>query len=222
MQALGHGLYTYGEAARLTHLSSRRVRDWFSAPDTGSFRHGRVLQQDYTELNLISFLDLIEVAVAGHMRELGISLASIRKARASLSRYLETSHPFSHRDIYTDGETVFVHLEKESGKDRELIEVIRQQHAIPEVLMPYLKRVDYDAANCLARQWNIADGVVIDPTRSFGKPIVTSCAIPTSVLAAAYASNQQDAEAVAEWYSVTADSVRAAVEFEDGYFGAPA
>lgn len=222
MQALGHGLYTYGEAARLTNLSARRVRTWFSAPETGSFRHGRVLQRDYGTESLISFLDLIEVAVAGHMRQLGISLVSIRKARSSLASYLQTHHPFSHRQLYTDGEKVFVRLEKDAEKHPELIEVISHQHAIPEVLMPYLERVDYDAVSLLARQWNIANGVVIDPARSFGKPIVADCAIPTSVLAAAYAANQQDAEVVAEWYSVTPDNVRAAVEFERSYFRASA
>lgn len=221
-EALGKGLYSYPEAARLTGISARRVRDWFEAPVAGTFRHGRVLQGDYQTAGLISFLDLIEVTVAGHMRELGISLPSVRKARASLEIYLHTHHPFSHRDLYTDGRKVFVHLAKAAQKDPELIEVVSQQHAIPEVLMPYLKRVDYDTVSNLARQWNIAQGVVIDPARSFGKPIVSNCAIPTSVLAAAYRANARNAEAVAEWYSVTAEDVQAAIQFEHAYFGAAA
>ena len=222
MDSLGKGLYTYPEAARLTNLSARRVHDWFEAPDTGSFRHGRVLHRDYTTEGLISFLDLIEVTVAGHMREMGISLPSIRKAKLNLERYLNTQHPFSHRDIYTDGEVVFVHLQKAAQNDRELIDFVHQQHVIPEILMPYLKRVDYDSATYLARTWNISDGVVIDPARSYGKPIVCNCAIPTAVLAAAFKANGRNTETVAEWYSVTAEDVQKAVQFEHTYFGTAA
>jgi uncharacterized protein (DUF433 family) len=122
----------------------------------------------------------------------------------------------------TDGRKLFVYLERESQNRSELIEIVGQQHAIPEVLMPYLKRVDYDNVSRLARQWNIGEEVVIDPTRAMGKPIVRASAMPTAVLAAAYRANGQDTERVADWYGVTAADVEAAVRFEDQYFEAVA
>jgi uncharacterized protein (DUF433 family) len=216
---LGHGIYTFSEAGRLTGLSRRRVRSWFEDRNLSGKPHGRghVFQSDYGSHGVISFLDLIEVLVAGHMRELGISLIAVRKAYAALRRYLNTQHPFSHQDLLTDGRKLFIYLEQESQNRAELLEIVSQQHAIPQVLMPYLQRVDYDRVSRLARQWNIADDIVVDPARSMGKPIVRASAMPTAVLAAAYCANGQDAERVADWYGVAPVDVEAAVRFEEHY-----
>jgi len=225
VDTIGHGIYTFGEAGHLTGLSSRRVRSWFEdrAVAGGSSRtRRRVFRSDYGPGRLISFLDLIEVLVAGHMRELGISLIAVRKAHAALSQYLATQHPFSHQGLLTDGRKLFVHLERESATREELIEVVSQQHAIPEVLLPYLKRVDYDAASRLARQWNISEDVIVDPSRAMGKPIVQSSAMPTAILSAAFHANGKDVERVADWYGVAPGEVQAAVAFELQYFGAAA
>lgn len=220
VEALGHGIYTYSEAGKLTGLSSKRVRSWFQDRKVAGKPRGggRVFQSDYGSEGVISFLDLIEVLVAGHMRELGISLIALRKAYAALRRYLNTQHPFSHQDLLTDGRKLFIYLEQESQNRAELIEIVSQQHAIPQVLMPYLQRVDYDNASGLARQWNLSDEIVIDPTRAMGKPIVRASAMPTAVLAAAYRANGQDAERVADWYGVAPADVEAAVRFEGQYF----
>lgn len=224
VEALGHGVYTFLEAARLTGLSSQRVRSWFEDRDAAGKRRGRghVFQSDYGSEGIISFLDLIEVLVAGHMREMGISLIAVRRAYAALRGYLDTQHPFSHQELLTDGRKLFVHLHRESESRVELIEIVSQQHAIPQVLLPYLKRVDYDSVSRLARQWNISNGIVVDPTRALGKPIVRTSAMPTAILAAAYRANGSDAERVADWYGVAPADVEAAVRFEGQFFGAAA
>lgn len=213
--ALGLGIYTFSEAGRLTGLGSQRVRSWFEdRTSAGKLRgRGRVFQSHFGS-DVISFLDLIEVLVAGHMREMGISLGAVRKAYAALGAYLHTQHPFSHQDLLTDGRKLFVYLEKESQSRAELIEIAGQQHAIPQVLLPYLQRLDYDRVSRLARQWNIEDGIVIDPARALGKPIVRASAMPTAVLAAAWRANGEDADRVADWYGVSPADVEAAVRFE--------
>ena len=224
VEPLGHGLYTFSEAGRLTGLSSQRVRSWFEDRKGGGQPRGRghVFQSDYGSEGVISFLDLIEVLVAGHMREMGISLIAVRKAYAALGRYVDTQHPFSHQDLLTDGQKLFIHLQRESESRTELIEIVSRQHAIPQILLPYLRRVDYDSVSRLARQWNITDGIVVDPNRALGKPIVRTSAMPTAILAAAYRANGQDAERVADWYGVAPTDVEAAVRFEGQYFGAVA
>lgn len=224
IEAMGHGVYSFSEAGRLTGLSTQRVRSWFEDRNILGKPHGRgrVFQSDYGSEEIISFLDLIEVLVAGHMRELGISLVAVRRAYAALRCYLNTQHPFSHQGLLTDGRKLFIYLETESRRRCELIEIVSQQHAIPQVLMPYLERVDYDSVSCLARRWNIEESVVIDPGRGLGKPIVRESAMPTAVLAAAYHANGQDADRVADWYGVAPADVEAAVHFERQYFGAAA
>ena len=220
---LGSGIYTFAEAGRLTGLAPRRVRDWFRGrPITQKAgRRSRVFDADYSDAagGRISFLDLIEVLVAGNLRELGIPLRGVRKAHAELRRFLHTPHPFSHRGLFTDGRAIFLHMEDRSRSDSELIEVVSRQQAIPQVLLPQLTRVDYDPGSALARQWRVAAGVVIDPARSFGKPVTATSGVPTSILAAAFRANGRDAERVADWYGISAADVNAAVRFEAEHFG---
>ncbi len=152
------------------------------------------------------------------MRNLGISLPSVRKAYAALRRYLDTAHPFSHQDLRTDGHKLFIFLKRQSQSDSELIEIVSRQHAIPQILLPYLERVIYGRGSRLARQWNISDGVIVDPARALGKPIVAACAMSTSVLAASFDANGRSAVRVADWYGVTPADVESAVRFEGRYF----
>lgn len=212
--SLEQGVYSFAEAGRLTDVSTRTVRAWFEGRrrDGKVVGGGRVFRGDYPSGEVISFLDLIEVLVAGHLRQTGISLDRVRNAHRLVSEQLSTPHPFSRREILTDGENIFVRTAAESN-DEQLLEVFRGQLFFPKVMRPYLSRVEYDPRNRLASAWNIADGVVLDPRRSRGKPILESSAMPVSVLAAAYEANGRDADAVADWYGVSPEDVTRAVNF---------
>jgi uncharacterized protein (DUF433 family) len=91
------------------------------------------------------------------------------------------------------------------------------QTDINQVIMPFLKKIEYDNITELARLWNIMEGVVVDPSRCFGKPIVRDVGIATSVLASAYEANGKNVQRVADWYEIDPDSVKIAVEFETRY-----
>ena len=219
MNVLGNGIYRFAEAARLTGLNPRRVRAWFEGwTESGKVDgRGRVFLGSYPDERAISFLDLIEVCVAGHLRERGFSLIAVRQAHSALASQLDDEHPFARQEIYTDGENLFVRVAQ--GAQDEMFEILQRQHVIPQVLLPYLQRVDYDPSSLRARQWKIADGIVVDPARQFGKPIVATCSIPTAVLAASYAANNRDVDAVADWYGITPSDVEVATKFESRYCG---
>ena len=219
--SLGRGAYGFAEAGRLTRVSERTVRAWFHGRRLNGkpAGRGRIFSGDYSSGDSISFLDLIEVLVAGHLRKAGVSLARVRKVHAIIGRTLSTPHPFSHRELLTDGQRIFVRTATDAHEE-QLLEGIQRQHFFPKVMLPYLKRVDYDPDSKLARAWHIADGVVIDPARMRGKPILDSSSVPVSVLAAAYDANDQDAAAVADWYGVTPKEVELAVNFSRQYSGA--
>ncbi len=212
---LGNGIYTYAEAARLLEIKPQRLSRWFVG---GRTRRGPVLESTYAQAvgleRTISFLDLIEALVATKLRAKGVSLIAIRKAHTTLVDILDTPWPFAHGRLCTDGKRVFVHI-AEKSKDEALIDAIQRQHVFPEVILPYLKRVDYSKETRLAERWHIAKGIVVDPQLRFGKPIVEKAGIATSVLASAYRANCSDAELVADWYGVSPRAVDLAVAFEE-------
>ena len=213
---LGLGVYDLSEAARYTRLKERTVRTWFHGrPDRKG--HGPVFHGDYERVHgdfAISFLDLIDLLVAGQLCAAGVKLRVVRSAYIVLQGELRTPHPFCHERIYTDGKSVLVVAAREIGDDRLLDVVSRQQLFL--TIRKHLKRIDYVSE--LASLWNISDGVTIDPRRSFGKPVVGSTSVTTFVLANQYRANANDEVLVAELYGVDPQDVRSAVAFEE-HFG---
>lgn len=214
--ALIHGVYTLTDAARLTGLPRTRVREWFRTRKSRS--RPALFASDYepdTRAVAISFWDLIDVFVAGQLREHGVSMPTVRKVYAKLASDWGISHPFCRHELLSDGKEVFVRGLDKYGED-EIYEALTRQKAFPKLILPFLQRIDYDQMTDMAARWRIADNVVLDPRLCFGQPVVEGAIVPTYLLAEAFDANGRDAELVAAWYGVTAAEVEAAVRFESG------
>jgi uncharacterized protein (DUF433 family) len=212
---LGHGVYAFSEAAKLTGLKPARVREWFRGRPSGIGRKP-VFSSDYEPVEgdyAISFLDLIDVFVAGQLREHGVSLQVLRRVYEQMQQDLGAAHPFGRKELLSDGKQVFMRGLDNQGQE-ELTEVLTRQMVFPRIILPFLKRIDYGKASRLAERWHIANLVVVDPAICFGKPVVEPVSIPTAILSGAYHANGRDAERVASWYNVHSSHVLAAVEFE--------
>ncbi len=214
---LGQGIYSIPEAARITRLKPSRVREWFGGRRSKQDR-GPVFRGDYPIVEgdrAISFHDLVELFIAGQLRDKGLPLQRLRKVHAKLSEDWGVKHPFCRDEVRLsrDGKTVFTCGLDEQGK-AEVIEVLTNQRAFADIILPFLLKIDYDEATKMARRWSIAPMVVIDPAIRFGKPIVEAVGISTSVLARSFRANGEDAGLVAGWFRIRPEHVRAAVEFE--------
>jgi uncharacterized protein (DUF433 family) len=211
---LGNGVYDLTEAAHLTGLRPRRVREWFRGhPATVA---PPVFLGDYRPAAghlAISFHDLVEVFIAGQLRDNGVSLPFIRRLHGQLKAQWQTHHPFCRVELRTDGKRVFSCRLDADGRG-DVVDLRTGQKVFDTVLLPFLKKLDYDDATRLARRWAIAPMVVLDPAVGFGKPVVENFAVSTRVLAAAFEANGRDAATVAAMFGVDEPHVRAAVAFE--------
>jgi uncharacterized protein (DUF433 family) len=217
---LGYGVYSFGDASRLLGIPGRKISAWFRGWHGG---RGPVFDGDYASLTrgpLISFLDLIDVSVAASLRKNGASLHTIRRLKNELAKLWSTAHPFSRQELYADdtGHRIFLKAVSDAG-ETTFLEILQRQHAMEEVLVPFLKRVEYDPATQLARRLPLMAGVVIDPRRRYGKPIVEASGMSTSVLYRSYQANACDIDAVADWYGVRNGDVEIAVRFETEFSG---
>jgi uncharacterized protein (DUF433 family) len=211
---LTHGIYTFTDAAKLTGLRTQRIREWFigrsSEPNRKPVFHSSY--EPIERVNAISFHDLIDVYVAGHLRNAGVSLSTVRKVHVRLAADWQTKNPFARNELLTDGKDVFVRG-LDAACETEIYEALTKQKAFPQ-LLSFFQRIDYDRVSLLAARWQIASGVVVDPGLSFGKPVLECRSIPTYLIAAEYRANDRDAEKVAGWYSISAEEVLSAVQFE--------
>jgi uncharacterized protein (DUF433 family) len=215
---LGNGVYSLPEAARLVGMTPQRLRTWFAG------RKGRqdaFFQPDYEPRDgqlAISFRDMIDAFVAVQFRDRrwGASRPSLERLRRiyrNAQELLGTKHAFCHQEFHTDGRTLFMKLADAEGHSK-LVDLFDRQLMLDKVILPFLKKLDYDPEVQLAYRWNIADGVVLDPQINFGKPVVRASGISTRVLAGAYEANNRNADIVANWWDVSAEDVLAAVQFE--------
>ncbi len=212
---LGHGIYTFPEAARLTRLRPGRVREWFRGRRSEHARRP-VFPGDYAPVDgdyAISFYDLIDVFVAGQLRTYGVSLQTLRRVHKKMQEDFGERHPFCRQELLTDGKDVFTRGLDAQGC-QEIMEVLTRQKVFPRIILPFLKRIDYEGATKLALRWHIAELIVLDPQICFGKPIVEPAGILTAVLAAAYHANGRNADLVADWYDVHPSYVLAAARFQ--------
>jgi uncharacterized protein (DUF433 family) len=173
------------------------------------------------EDRMISFLDLVDSAACVTLRtKHGVSLSTVRKLYRDLSSRWDTKHPFAREEFYTDdtGRQVFCKIASEDGEKDYLIDILEHQHAIPDVLLPFLKRVEYCGDTKLAQLLPLMGRVVADPRRKFGKPIVRGTGMSTLILYDCYRATQS-LDQVADWYDVTPDDVAEAVSFETEFAG---
>lgn len=211
---IGKGVYSFSDASRLTGLKSSRVREWFTPRSSSAI--SSIFESDFsgqTEQHLISFLDLVDVFVAGQLREHGVSLQTLRKVYATLEIESGYDHPFGRRELLTDGKNIFVAGLDKNGQD-EVFDALTRQKAFPRIILPFLRTLDYASDSNLARRWKIDKGIVIDPDICFGQPVVESKGIPTHIIAKAMEANNMDAHVVADWYGMQSAQVKSAYNFE--------
>src|SRR5262249_32279163 len=147
----------------------------------------------------ISFLDLVDVFVAGQLRTHGVSLQTLRKVYSKLAKDFDTQHPFSRKELLSDGKVVFTRELNSKGQE-EIQEALTNQLVFTEIILQFLRRVDYDEVTSLALRWHIADQIVLDPEICFGTPVVEKTGIPTYILSSAYHANEKNEQLVANWY----------------------
>jgi uncharacterized protein (DUF433 family) len=125
----------------------------------------------------IPFIGLVEGYVLRAFRRSGVPLQRIRPALDRLSEEIGVPHALASRHLYTDGcEVLYDYAARAGSEIVESLTVVRSgQNVFPALVEPYLKMVTWDQ-----EEWPTSlrlpafhfTAVVVDPARSFGRPIL--------------------------------------------------
>jgi uncharacterized protein (DUF433 family) len=130
------------------------------------------------------------------------------------------ANPFVTKRFRSDGNHVFIDLEaKAKGKERELIDVLSDQREFRDIVEPSRFRDVVFVGEDAEEWWPLGKdrAVLLAPDRQFGAPHIAGKGIRTDILAQAVEAEgggEDGIGAVADWYALTRDQVRDAVEFE--------
>lgn len=217
---LGVGIYTIPEAARLTGVSGELIRrllwGYQHRSKSGMTRHEPLWTSQIPTIEdtrALGFRDLIEIKFVAHFRQSGISLQSIRKTIDRATALLEQSYPLSSVRFKSLGKRIFAEVLEEHEK-KLVFDLYTGQLLLSFMWDTLYDALDYSEYDQLTRWFPLGKDrrIVVDPGRSFGKPISLE-GVPTTVLASALQA-EKSAENVAYWYKVDPDSVRDADEYE--------
>jgi uncharacterized protein (DUF433 family) len=215
------GIYTVPDAARLTGVSAGRIRRWLrgyrytsrkKSYESPALWHGQ--WEPIDQSLALGFLDLIEIRFVDAFLQAGVTWTMLRRAREKAHAMFKVSHPFCTQHFMTDGREIFVELHRETG-EASLVEIVKRQQVFAQIVKPFLKELEFEEQSGVIRWWPLGDNrlVVLDPTRNFGRPIVSSHGVPTEALAGAVKSSGSISE-VTRWFEVAEREVRDAVEYE--------
>jgi uncharacterized protein (DUF433 family) len=217
---IGVGIYSIPEASRLTGVSPNRIRRWvegYAYQYRGETRQSPPVWQrtlpDVSGEVALSFLDLIEIRFIDGFLQTGVGWKAIRAVAKKAYELHGMTHPFSTREFKSYGRTLFTEV---AGNNGTIVDFARSQLAWKGILAPYLVGLEFSSEGLAERWWprEKSGGVVLDPARSFGAPIVAREGVPTATLASAFRV-EASARDVATIYEVSRRSVEQAVEFED-------
>jgi len=206
MSRLSVPTYQVSDAARYADISTSSIRNWQKLAAIAPREHG----------DLLSYLQLIEIAVIAAMRKTGVPFSAIREAKNYLSRTLNSDHPFALHCFKTDGKKILMDLSEFDVREKEkLIDISHNgQLGWNSILKDKLQEFEYHKETGIVQRWHIQgphSPIVIDPQISFGAPAVKG--IPTWSIKARLDAGESIAE-IADDFSIETSDVSQALRFE--------
>jgi uncharacterized protein (DUF433 family) len=217
---LGVGLYSLGDAAHLLKMPISSVRYWL-------FGRGRIaplIKRHLAQEHLLTFEELIELHFVNTFRREGVSLQTIRKSAARAAQKFHADYPFTTQRFDTDGRSIFATLADEETNKVHIEDLKHGQLVFVKFIRPLFRKLEYRGAE-VERYWPLrtkrsTGRIVLDPHRQFGQPIDAETGVSTSVIVSAVTAGEgQDVRAVAKWFEIPVEAIRAAVRFERSLAG---
>ena len=185
--------YGIKDAQGITGVSATAIRRWLSGYPAGI----QEVKAKWINHNvkwpdplLVSFLELIEILVAGKLRAAtGKSFAAVRRHNAILSSEWEAPFPFAHRNMLNQGDT------------------------LPETVLKTLHQMDYE--NGYVSIWYPfgKDGALaLDPHRAGGQPALKGRRLRVLDIKGHFVAGDS-INSVAEGFELDPLTVEAAVRF---------
>ncbi|MGH9468913.1 MAG: DUF433 domain-containing protein [Terriglobia bacterium] len=165
----------------------------------------------------LSFINLMECHMLSSMRSVyKVSIPKVRAALKALAKIHPLRHPLVDQPFETDEIDLFV---REYGS--EIVNLCRGgQMAFKVIVATHLKRIEIDATGVYRffpfielRSDLEPKSIMITPTVSFGKPVISGTGISTSVIASRFHA-RESVDALAEEYGRPVTEIEEAIRWE--------
>lgn len=232
---IGRGIYTIAEAARLARVPAARINRWICGYERDGVEYPPLWEPElrtsrHADLVFVSFADLMEARVIAAFYKHGVQIQTVRKAIEQAKNEFGIERPFATRKFQTDGKKIFLDIINEiqrsnplDSRDKIYLDIISSQLQFSSIIKPALKDVEFEN-NLASRWWPLGKNktVVVDPSRSLGKPINNATGVPVEALVGALDSTnknptESDFANVALLFEVSKRDVKEAFVFSEKF-----
>lgn len=209
--------YAIAEAARYCGISPQSVARWragYSYPTLSGPRRSGPLTGGSSS-GLLTFAELIEVAVVAAARRAGVPMRAIRRAITAAQGAYGVERPLMLVTFSTDGRELFTRELEADGATR-YVNLSRSGQVAWEYIRDVLRDLEYETATGIAVRWfpvGKDTPIVIDPRVSFGRPYVVRKGVSTDAVLSRFRA-RESLEDIAEDLDLTRDEAEAALRFE--------
>jgi uncharacterized protein (DUF433 family) len=190
--------YSFAEAAHYLRIPPATLRSWVRGrhypTEIGKKFFKPVIELPDPKLPSLSFLNLVEAHVLDAIRrEHNIPLDKVRTALNYVKQHFGVPHPLAEQKFESDGVSLIV------SRFGQLIAVSEAgQLAMKEMLAAHLRRIEHDPSGMAIqlypftrkRQPDEPKIIVIDPSVSFGRPIIFGTGVATAIVAERYKAGE--------------------------------
>ena len=206
--------YSFAEADHLAAVSRGTARRWLAGYSYRGRDGHRVPVPPVTpraeQTNAVSFLDLIEIAAIGELKDAGFSMAAIRGMVQNCQEILGVARPLTSLRFKVGGRDIFVE------REGVLVEVGKRKRmqAWKEVLEPFLSNLDY-AHELAVRWWPLGKDalIMVDPEYGYGLPVVEGSGVRTEIIRERSLAGDTNAQ-IADDFNLDPKEVERALQFE--------
>jgi uncharacterized protein (DUF433 family) len=213
--------YGLTEAARYVKLAPATLRSWVRGrsyeTSSGMGFFEPLIRLPEGRASNLSFWNLVEAHVLRALRtDHGVSIKAVREALDYSERELRIERLLLDRTLSTSAGEIFL------DRYGELINLSRSgQVAMRAVLADHLRRVERDEGGLPIKLFpflrvelgGAESTILIDPTVSFGRPIICGSGISTAAIAARVDAGE-NVEEVAQDYGLSSKQVEEALIYE--------
>jgi uncharacterized protein (DUF433 family) len=187
--------YSFAEADHLAAVSRGTTRSWLAGSD---------------QMEAVSFLDLLEIAAAGRLKDAGFSTSAIRSMVQNCQEILGVAQPFTSLQFKENGRDIFVEragMLEEVGRRKRLL-------VWKEALEPFLADLDY-AHELAVRWWPLGRdaAIMIDPEYGYGLPVVEGSGVRTEIIRERSLAGDTN-DQIARDFNLNPKEVERALQFE--------
>jgi len=224
LELLDSPAYPIAEAARMVALSPGQVKRWlqgyafaYRTKTEPQVRHSKkppvVPGTQHRESNYASFLDVIDLLLVKKLLVDGISLQHARIVIDEAKDFLDTRH-LGYETFFTLGGRVFLEIDSSSIMALSA----GGQMALERFIRELGHQIEFDERTKLAIRWyplHPDRRVVVDPSVSFGRPVIAGRRVTTSNIYDFFVSEKRQVRVLCDWMDLDQEEVEAAVKLEE-------